>query len=494
MALIKCSECGNLVSDKAKACPNCGCPIEQENESGMACPECGQTVTPTDSVCPNCGYPINSQETTCEPTNSKSFHKDEEVGSKSKGWIYALLTILGIALIAGGLYYWHYQSTFKEGASVAKTGDEVPAGKYYIVVHNDNFGDFFDPQGRRICGVELRSKPDYDELDLSKKILILGKATNRLIVSNDRILADFSDYLSYTSSYKPNLDLGVPVEKQSSSNRNTYFFDLGDNQIEKINPSAIKHELTANNEFNIIVYDDKQGALYGPSGEYICGLKVVQMSEYKQIDFSKTITLYNESTDRIIVSDNGSVFMSLSDYLDDKLPLTTTSRYTKRKAVAQIKRDGDADIFAFSTVAETPREVKSSNQRNYTNSPSSGLTWTGATSEAELRQKLNGTYWHGQAKGILHQFHFLNGKIYYKTAIRGSWSEEYVYNTYKINFHRTNTMNFLAVEFGNEGGERMMYRERTLAFANKCMTVIQFQFGEPVCQMKYGEYVLNDDL
>ena len=27
MALIKCSECQNEVSDKAKTCPNCGCPI-----------------------------------------------------------------------------------------------------------------------------------------------------------------------------------------------------------------------------------------------------------------------------------------------------------------------------------------------------------------------------------------------------------------------------------------------------------------------------------
>ena len=29
MALIKCSECGCEVSDKATACPNCGCPIEK---------------------------------------------------------------------------------------------------------------------------------------------------------------------------------------------------------------------------------------------------------------------------------------------------------------------------------------------------------------------------------------------------------------------------------------------------------------------------------
>ena len=30
MTLIKCSECGKEVSDKAKACPNCGFPIREE--------------------------------------------------------------------------------------------------------------------------------------------------------------------------------------------------------------------------------------------------------------------------------------------------------------------------------------------------------------------------------------------------------------------------------------------------------------------------------
>ena len=36
MALIKCPECGKEISDKAKTCPNCGCPIKKitgtENE------------------------------------------------------------------------------------------------------------------------------------------------------------------------------------------------------------------------------------------------------------------------------------------------------------------------------------------------------------------------------------------------------------------------------------------------------------------------------
>ena len=32
MALVKCEECQTEISDKAKTCPNCGCPIEKNNK------------------------------------------------------------------------------------------------------------------------------------------------------------------------------------------------------------------------------------------------------------------------------------------------------------------------------------------------------------------------------------------------------------------------------------------------------------------------------
>ena len=38
--LIKCTECGHDVSDKAKSCPNCGCPVSeilQVPEKGIFC-------------------------------------------------------------------------------------------------------------------------------------------------------------------------------------------------------------------------------------------------------------------------------------------------------------------------------------------------------------------------------------------------------------------------------------------------------------------------
>ena len=36
MALIKCSECGKEISDKAKTCPNCGCPVNKNQSKARA--------------------------------------------------------------------------------------------------------------------------------------------------------------------------------------------------------------------------------------------------------------------------------------------------------------------------------------------------------------------------------------------------------------------------------------------------------------------------
>ena len=53
MALIKCSECGQSVSDKASICPHCGNPLTPK----VFCDECGNELSPNDRICPKCGCP-----------------------------------------------------------------------------------------------------------------------------------------------------------------------------------------------------------------------------------------------------------------------------------------------------------------------------------------------------------------------------------------------------------------------------------------------------
>lgn len=95
MALIKCVECGNKISDSAEACPNCGFPmreyisyvnnekkqikerqIQLENErkkeqqkiaeeqriANTKCHECGQVIGSVD-ICPYCGFSMVDYKT-----------------------------------------------------------------------------------------------------------------------------------------------------------------------------------------------------------------------------------------------------------------------------------------------------------------------------------------------------------------------------------------------------------------------------------------------
>ena len=63
MALIKCPECEKEVSDKASACPHCGCPLTSddqlkemtsENQQVKECKYCKAKIEKSAKICPNC--------------------------------------------------------------------------------------------------------------------------------------------------------------------------------------------------------------------------------------------------------------------------------------------------------------------------------------------------------------------------------------------------------------------------------------------------------
>lgn len=58
MAMIKCPECGQEISDKAKKCIHCGADIKLLNNKGKFCSECGKEIQNKSIECPFCGCPI----------------------------------------------------------------------------------------------------------------------------------------------------------------------------------------------------------------------------------------------------------------------------------------------------------------------------------------------------------------------------------------------------------------------------------------------------
>lgn len=56
MALISCSNCSELISDKASRCVFCGYVLR---ESAYNCPDCGAIIAKGEKSCPSCGCPID---------------------------------------------------------------------------------------------------------------------------------------------------------------------------------------------------------------------------------------------------------------------------------------------------------------------------------------------------------------------------------------------------------------------------------------------------
>ena len=72
MSLVKCPECGQMVSDKSPNCIHCGAPIEKKS----FCPECGSEIPQGSRNCPGCGCP-NPKYT------APSLNRDESVTMSS---------------------------------------------------------------------------------------------------------------------------------------------------------------------------------------------------------------------------------------------------------------------------------------------------------------------------------------------------------------------------------------------------------------------------
>ena len=59
MAMVKCPNCGEMISDRASECVHCGCKL---NNFTVQCPECGIYVSEDLKVCPKCGCPLHEKQ------------------------------------------------------------------------------------------------------------------------------------------------------------------------------------------------------------------------------------------------------------------------------------------------------------------------------------------------------------------------------------------------------------------------------------------------
>lgn len=85
MAIINCPECGKEISNRATTCPNCGCPISENNENTKS-------------------FSLQSQEEylVCPYCDSRELHAEQKGFSGGKALAGAVL-LGGVGLLAGTL-------------------------------------------------------------------------------------------------------------------------------------------------------------------------------------------------------------------------------------------------------------------------------------------------------------------------------------------------------------------------------------------------------
>ena len=117
MALIKCTNCGHMVSDKGTKCPKCGTPIQKIEEAAKPIEKEEKAVVEVESPkveTPKADKPMNESLKDVNPISDSSSLETNvhnkvflEPQSSKKGKIVLLCSIVVIAAILGVYFLWN---------------------------------------------------------------------------------------------------------------------------------------------------------------------------------------------------------------------------------------------------------------------------------------------------------------------------------------------------------------------------------------------------
>lgn len=92
MALVKCSECGQEMSDRALSCPHCG-----NVNQFIYCPDCDKKISRKAKACPHCGCVISADSIT---TGDKGENYNLSIAALICAFLFPIVgLILGIMVL-----------------------------------------------------------------------------------------------------------------------------------------------------------------------------------------------------------------------------------------------------------------------------------------------------------------------------------------------------------------------------------------------------------
>lgn len=294
MALIKCEECGQMVSDKAIACPHCGCPMQSQNESVNPCPECGQTLPKMVSICPNCGCPVekmneSSNQTRYQEDYVYSFDPDEEPNRSKRNIIWTIAALATI--VAFGIYFLSELGYFKKEVVDAPKEEVVEAAEEVIAeeessssLPQDELGQQYQERNEqenkanrleRFCGKYIfpgynnKNNWTYEVLPDGRFILI------------DHIIATGEEVKKYIGTIVPVSDAAFKIKATggsdlcSSSTPICVFRDGQDHEI--------GHTERGGTPLYLIVFDVEEGRAYREGLDSYNSRDISEVEYYKFI-------------------------------------------------------------------------------------------------------------------------------------------------------------------------------------------------------------------
>ena len=129
MAMIKCPEYGQEISDKAKKCVHCGKILIEDKPATKICSDCGKENPIDATECIHCGCPFEEDATVETPVQTAPVEKPKKDLKKIIIPIVAAVVVVVVGLIVYNVKVVKPQNTYNEAMTLLEKGKYNDADK-----------------------------------------------------------------------------------------------------------------------------------------------------------------------------------------------------------------------------------------------------------------------------------------------------------------------------------------------------------------------------
>jgi ribosomal protein L32 len=322
MAIIKCPECGNNVSEHAEICPECGYPISQLKKSDIkgspkvVCPECGAEVEAGNTICKNCGFP---------------FSKNKETKLINKKLIIAITAVCVVALIScivlmnnskhsttnSNIAKDGVKSEKESGFSISDLGDDPDKDKvitFYDAMkqaYHDTSADYGVSNNDVIENVR-KAINDFEAIDTTgfKYAGYVDEVKNNVMYVAFKaayIEADMSEYVDYSfvksthskiiNEYLENI-IAIPLpfeydeqDSKGESTQNQYSYNEVKNKLIDYMNEMVQSGVPIQDYSTYYSYPDGKDSIYEADGKTINFNYAINFGEASNYNFTMSIDI-----------------------------------------------------------------------------------------------------------------------------------------------------------------------------------------------------------